>query len=113
MTQRIPVEDVAVGDVTVPKGDPMALVLGAANRDPERFPDPDRLDVGRADIQHLSFGGGIHYCLGAALARVEAHVAFAALVDRLPGLQLSIDEPEWRATFVLRGLTSLPVRWAA
>ena len=83
-------------------------VLGAGNRDPERYADPDRLDVTRADVQPLTFGGGIHFCLGAALARAEAQIAFAALLGRFRDLRLD-GEPFRRPSFTLRGLASLPV----
>ena len=87
----------------------MAL-LAAANRDPAYFPDPDRLDLARRDNRHLAFGSGIHFCLGAPLARLEGRIVFAALLRRCPGLALATDRVEWRQTFALRGLTALPVR---
>lgn len=93
---------------------PGALVIcgiGAANRDPEVFPDPDRLDVGRADNPHLSFGLGVHFCLGAPLARLEAQLAFRALLQRHPTLRLRDDRVEFRSHPILRGLKSLPVSW--
>ena len=85
--------------------------LGAANRDPEHFgADVDQLDVSRRDApHHLSFGGGIHHCLGAALARTEARVAIGTLTRRYPDLALATDEPAWNGRMVLRGLDSLPV----
>jgi len=84
-------------------------LLGAANRDPAAFPDADRLDITRANIRPLSFGGGIHYCLGAQLARIEAEIAILTLLRRLPALRLDDPEhPQWRPTFVLRGLLRLP-----
>jgi hypothetical protein len=87
-------------------------LLGAANRDPSVYPDPDRLDITRPNIRPLSFGGGIHYCLGAQLARIEAEVAIATLLRQLPGLTLDDPEhPDWRPTFVLRGLNRLPASW--
>ena len=90
----------------------MLCLLGAANRDPRRLPDPDRLDVARADIRPIAFGGGIHFCLGAHLARIEAEVAIGTLLRRLPGLTLDdAEHPDWRPTFVLRGLERLPARW--
>ena len=77
-----------------------------------RLPDPDRLDVGRPNIRPLSFGGGIHFCLGAQLARIEAEVAVTTLLRRLPGLKLDdAEHPDWRPTFVLRGLKRLPASW--
>ena len=90
----------------------MLCLLGAANRDPAVYPDPDRLDITRPNIRPLSFGGGIHFCLGAQLARIEAEIAIATLLRRLPNLSLDdADHPEWRPTFVLRGLNRLSARW--
>jgi len=88
-------------------------LLGSANRDPAAYPDhPDRLDITRPNIRPHSFGGGIHFCLGAQLARIEAEVAIATLLRRLPDLTLDdADNPEWRPTFVLRGLQRLPAHW--
>ena len=112
LTARIAVEDVEYGGHRVPKGGRLLLLLGAANRDPERFEDPDRLDVARADRGHLSFSGGPHYCLGNALARLEGEVALRELLQRLPGLELAGDEPpHYRDTVTLRGLEALPVRF--
>jgi cytochrome P450 len=84
------------------------VLLGAANRDPAQFPDPDRLNLARHPNQHLSFGRGIHFCLGAPLARVEGQVAIGSLVRRFPRLRLD-GEPVQRDTVTLRGLESLPV----
>jgi len=112
LTGRVALEDVTVGDTPVPKGEGVLCLLGAANRDPSVYPDPDRLDITRQNIRPLSFGGGIHFCLGAQLARIEAEVAIATLLRRLPGLTLDDPEhPDWRPTFVLRGLNRLPASW--
>ena len=112
LTGRVALEDVAVGATAVPKGEGVLCLLGAANRDPAVYPDPDRLDVTRPNIRPLSFGGGIHFCLGAQLARIEAEVAIATLLRRLPGLTLDdAEHPEWRPSFVLRGLNRLPASW--
>ena len=83
------------------------------NHDPAVYPDrPDRLDITRPNVRPLSFGGGIHFCLGAQLARIEAEIAISTLLRRLPGLRLEDAEtPEWRPTFVLRGLKRLPASW--
>jgi hypothetical protein len=90
----------------------LIAVLGAANRDPEHFHDPERLDLRRADNRHLAFGMGIHFCLGAPLARLEGQIAISALLTRHPGLTLATPEPQWRPSITLRGLTSLPVALA-
>jgi cytochrome P450 len=111
LTQRIPLHDVEIGDVRIASGRPIVNLIGSANRDPARFPDPDVLDVGRADCQPASFGFGIHHCIGAALARVEAEVGLGMLLDRFPALRLTDSEPTWRRTIVFRGLESLPARW--
>jgi cytochrome P450 len=109
-TVRTATEDVPVGGRTVRAGERVMALLGAANRDPHRFADPDRLDVARSDAQHhVSFGGGIHYCLGAPLARLEAQIAIGALLRRLPDARLVDAQPTWRPTLVLRGLTRLPL----
>ncbi len=84
-------------------------MIGAANRDPARFAEPDRLDIRREDNRHLSFGLGPHFCLGAPLARLEAQVAFRALLERYPSMSLA-GKPERGGTFVLRGLSRLPVQ---
>jgi cytochrome P450 len=94
---------------TIRRGQEVAFLLGAANRDPTRFPRPDRLDITRGDSRHLSFGGGIHYCLGAPLARMEGEIAFATLARRLPALRLATDTITHRDNFLLRGLSTLPV----
>jgi hypothetical protein len=96
------------------KGDLIVALIGAANRDPEVFPDPDRMDVTRERLRPLSFGGGIHFCIGAQLARIEAEVVFSTLLQRMPDLAL-VDgaKPRWRESFTLRGLTTLPVTWTA
>jgi cytochrome P450 len=112
LTGRAALEDVEIGGVTIEQGEGIMCLLGAANRDPEVFLDPDRLDVTRPNIRPLSFGGGIHFCLGAQLARIEAEIALSSLLARLPSLELeTLDDPAWRPTFVLRGLTSLPASW--
>jgi cytochrome P450 len=102
-------EAAEVDSVALAPGEAVVVVLGAANRDPERFPEPDRFDVGRSDNQPLSFGAGIHFCLGAPLARLEAQVVFARLRERFTDLEPLVAEPP-RATGFLRGLQSLPVR---
>jgi cytochrome P450 len=108
---RFALEDLEIGGVRIPRGDMVLLAIAAADRDPDRFPDPDRLDVGAADPGHLAFGHGIHYCLGAPLARLEGQVAFTSLLARLPDLALDIPEDQlrWTGGGVLRGLRQLPV----
>ena len=89
-------------------------LIGAGNRDPDVYPDPDRLDLTRQGVRPFSFGGGIHFCLGAQLARIEAEIAIATLLLRLPDLTLDNPEtPDWLPTFVLRGLNTLPASWEA
>ena len=109
-TARVAVDEVQLGSQRLEPGALVACVIGAANRDPAVHPDPDRLDVGRADIRHLSFGLGAHFCLGAALARLEGEIAFGALLARCPRLRLAAEGVlEYRPNPVLRGLRSLPV----
>jgi cytochrome P450 len=108
LTQRVATEDLDLVGCPVRAGDEIMLVLGAANRDPLVFAEPNRLDVTRDARRHVAFGGGIHHCLGAALARLEGEVALSALLARFPRLELA-GEPLRRPTFTLRGLESLPV----
>ncbi len=110
---RIALEDMRLDDASpvIRAGDRVFALLNAANRDPRVFTEPDRFDVKRGDTRHLSFGFGSHFCLGAPLARLEAQIAVAALVERLPGLALAIEAPDWTDSFVLRGVRSLPVRF--
>jgi cytochrome P450 len=112
MTGRVTNTEIEVGGVTLPAGESVIMLLGAANRDPAHYPDPDKLDVGRQNVRPMSFGGGIHHCLGAQLARLEGELAFTALVERLPTLELPEKaSPDWRHTFTLRGLHKLPAVW--
>jgi cytochrome P450 len=101
--------EVELGGVTIPEGQPIVAFVAAANRDPAQFRDPDRLDVARTDNQHLAFGAGIHYCVGAPLARVEAQIAIETLLRRFPTLTLREQTPTWRETAIIRGLTALPL----
>ncbi len=106
--------DVEINGVPIAKGEAIVCLLGAGNRDPEAHTDPDRLDITRQNIRHLSFGGGSRYCIGAQLARIEAEVAFATLLKRMPDLQIdNLDNPDWRLTFVIRSLNTLPARWSS
>ena len=114
MTGRVALEDIEdLGGKRIPKGESVLCLLGSANHDPAVYPDhPERLDITRPNVKPLSFGGGIHFCLGAQLARIEAEVAISTLLRRLPELRLDdAENPEWRPTFVLRGLKRLPASW--
>jgi hypothetical protein len=106
--ERTATEDVEIGGVRVPRGQKIAALLGSANRDPAVFAAPDRLDVGRADNPHISFGAGVHFCIGAPLARVELHASFGALLARTSRLELGRPARR-RPEFVIRGLAELPV----
>jgi pimeloyl-[acyl-carrier protein] synthase len=110
---RVVAEDVVLGDHRLRAGELVFAMLGAANRDPVQFHDPDRLDMSRAAARHLGLSYGIHYCLGGALARLEAATALQALRERWPGLSLVPDRaPEWKPNMAFRGLRSLLVRLA-
>ena len=101
-----------IGGIRLEKGQSVVCLLGSANRDPAIYRDPDQLDITRSDVRPLSFGGGIHYCVGAQLARIEGEIAIATLLCRLPKLRIDdVDHPDWRQTFVLRGLNKLPASW--
>ena len=113
-TGRVALEDIDdLGGRKIPKGETVLCLLGSANRDPAVYPDrPDQLDITRPNVRPISFGGGIHLCLGAQLARIEAEVAISTLLRRLPELRLDdADNPQWLPTFVLRGLERLPASW--
>jgi len=112
LTGRVTNTEVELSNVRLGPSESIIALLGAANRDPAQYPDPDRLDVGRQHIRPMSFGGGIHHCLGAQLARLEAELVFAALIERIPNIRLTeMDSPSWRRTFTLRGLNKLPAVW--
>jgi len=108
-TGRMTTAEVEIGDKRIPRDSVVVSVIGAANRDPKQFADPDRLDVSRKDNRHIAFGFGIHFCLGAPLARLEGQIALGTLLRRMPKLALVSDVPEWRESSTLRGLKSLPV----
>ncbi|MGH2812580.1 MAG: cytochrome P450 [Actinomycetota bacterium] len=108
-TGRVVMEDVHLDGLTLEKGWQTLLLLGAANRDPEVFDDPNRFDIDRKPNPHLAFGMGIHFCLGAPLARLEGEIGFASIARRLPDLELATESPDYRENIVLRGLAALPV----
>lgn len=103
LTDRVAKEDLEIDGCQVQKGDLVGLILGAANRDPARFEDPDRLDVGREDNDHIAFGHGVHFCLGAQLARVEAQVAIQSLLSAFPDVRGPLNDVAWKRSIVLRG----------
>jgi len=109
MTARVALEDVEIGGRRIQQGAKITMVLGSANRDPELFPDPDRLDLTRGAKGHLCFGLGIHFCLGAQLAHLSGQIALSTLLGRFPNLRLATQAPEWRDGPVFRGLKRLPV----
>ncbi len=100
---RSALEDIDIAGTTIPKGAPIFLVYGSANRDPERFTDPDELDLERRDNQHLGFGQGIHFCFGAPLARLEVQVAVGEFVRRVENPRLVEDPPPYRHNQIFRG----------
>jgi cytochrome P450 len=110
--RRFPTEDTSIGGVTIPAGETVLLSLAAAHRDPRRFTDPDRFDIHRDATGHLALGHGIHYCLGAPLARMETEIALSALLGRFPDMVLDVPPGElrWRPSMRSRGLLALPVR---
>lgn len=112
-TWRFATEPLTIGGRDIAPGDPVLVVLAAADRDPARFGDPDTLDLSRRDNQHLGYGHGIHYCLGAPLARLEGQTALATLLTRLPDLRLAVDPADlrWRGGLIMRGLRTLPVEF--
>ena len=112
-TARVAQEDFLLGGKLIRRGQSVVAVLAAGNRDPERFPNPDVLDVKRGDKGHLAFGWAAHFCFGAPLARIEGQIAFGALLRRLKNLELATEDFVWRENFGLRGLSALPVRFDA
>ena len=112
LTSRTVFEDTEIGGVIVKAGETVMTLLGAANRDPENYDNPDEFDVTRQNVRPTSFGGGVHHCIGAPLARIEAQIALETLLRRLPGIRaVGAGDADWRPTFTLRGLKSLPVVW--
>ena len=108
---RVTTRDVTIRGVDIPKGTSINILVGAANRDPEKFPDPEKLDINRLAVRSLGFGYGIHFCIGAALARIEGQVTFETLLRRLPNIRLDGETPEFRPNYALRGLVALPVKF--
>jgi cytochrome P450 len=111
-TYRFAAEPIEIGGARIGRGDPVIVALSSANRDPSRYADPDRLDIGRETSGHLAFGHGIHYCLGAPLARLEAEIAFSQLLARFGSMRLAVpaESLRWRPSSLIHGLESLPVR---
>ena len=112
LTGRTALEDITLSDGVLPKGQQAILLLGAANRDPRQFANPDHLDITRSENRHLAFGMGIHFCLGAPLARIEGQIAIGEMSRRLRSPQMLAAEPEYKENVTLRGLASLPVRFS-
>ena len=110
-TGRVATEEIEIGGQMMEEGQLAFCMLGAADRDPAQFADPEELDITRQDNRHIAFGFGIHFCLGAPLARMEAQIAFPTLLRRMPNLRLDTEEPEWGGNFILRGLKRLPVKF--
>jgi pimeloyl-[acyl-carrier protein] synthase len=110
-TGRIARQEVEMGGKIIRKGQAVMAIMAAANRDPERFPEPDALILDRADNKHVAFGWSSHFCFGAPLARMEAQIAFETLLRRLPNLELATEKLTWRTNSGLRGLTALPVKF--
>ena len=111
IVNRYASEDIEIAGQKIPRGSHLQLVLAAANHDPAYVPDPDKLNITHGEARHVAFSQGIHYCLGAPLARLEGEIAFATLLRRLPGIHLAVapEQVEWRPAFELRGLKALPV----
>lgn len=110
-TARLAPDDLELGGKKIRKRQAVIAVMGAANRDPERFPDPDRLDICRQDNRHVAFAWATHFCFGAALARIEGQITFASILRRMPKLELEPGPITWRENLGLRGLTELRVRF--
>ena len=108
---RMPMENVELDGRHIARGQIVNLLIGAANRDPAQFPDPDRLDLVGRENRHLGFGLGIHFCMGSPLARLEGQLAIGALLRRLPGLRQESEQLTWHENPTFRGLHSLPVTW--
>ena len=112
-TMRVAPDDVVLGGKPIRKRQQVIVLLAAANRDPEKFTDPEQLDLARKDNRHLAFGWAAHFCFGATLARAEGQIAFETLLRRLPNVSLENPHADWRTNLSLRGLQSLRVRFKA
>ncbi len=112
-TTRFAAEDVQLGETFIRRGTPVVVILAAANRDPAALQDASVLDITRASNKHLGFGYGVHYCLGAPLARLEARIAFNTLLQRLPTIELAVPASalSYNESSIVRGIVHLPVRW--
>lgn len=109
LNPQVALEAVTIGDETIRPGDAVSVLIGAANRDPERFSNPDQFDITRTDCRHLSFSTGEHYCMGASLARLQAQITLACVLQKLPNLRLTTHQLEWQKLGRFRGLVALPV----
>ncbi|HYX18443.1 MAG TPA: cytochrome P450 [Nostoc sp.] len=112
MITRIATDDLEIGNQRIKAGEKIVLCLGAANRDPAHFPNPDQLDINREQNHHVAFADNIHYCLGAALARLETQIAINTLIQELPNLKLAMDKLEWRKNIAIRGLKALKLSFS-
>ena len=112
MITRIATDDLEIGNQQIKAGEKIVLCLGAANRDPAQFPNPDQLNINREQNHHVAFADNIHYCLGAALARLETQIAINTLIQELPNLKLAMDKLEWRKSIVIRGLKALTLNFS-
>jgi len=110
---RVAMCDLYIGGQAIQTGQQIVCVLGAANRDPAKFAEPERFNIQRQPNPHLAFGYGPHFCVGAMLSRMEGQIAFSTLLRRLGGIQLANDTPEWRPAFGIRSLATLPVTFSA
>jgi len=107
---RVAKHDIEIAGKHIRAGEGVRMIIGSANRDPKEFDNPDRLDLTRDSHAHVAFGAGVHFCLGAQLARLEGQIAISTAIRRFPNLRLAIDQLRWRPAPVLRGLEALPVR---
>jgi pimeloyl-[acyl-carrier protein] synthase len=108
---QVAVEDLEIGGRKISAGEVVTVLIGATNRDPAKFPEPDRFEIERTDGEHLAFSHGAHYCLGASLARLQAQIAVGAIVRRMPKLRLATDRLKWKVMGRFRGLESMPVEF--